>query len=217
MLGVPGRLHDYQWEGVAFLYRSPAALLADEMGLGKTVEASVALALLLNARNDLRRALIVAPAALTSNWMSELAVWAPSLTIRRLHGNTRDREAFYLLPIPVLVSSYEQIRQDGLDRIPSNTFDVVILGRSAADQEPRFRDSTGMSAPSEEVLLGIVGDAAGERRQRRRIYPGVSGSLAADKADWLAPVSAAQDNDAAPEESRGSERIAPGHPPRVEA
>ena len=138
MLGVPGTLHDYQWEGVAFLYRSPAALLADEMGLGKTVEASVALALLLNARNDLRRALIVAPAALTSNWMSELAVWAPSLTIRRLQGNTRDREAFYLLPIPVLVSSYEQIRQDGLDRIPSNTFDVVILDEA---QRIKNRDS----------------------------------------------------------------------------
>ena len=127
MLGVPGRLHDYQWEGVAFLYRSRAALLADEMGLGKTVQASVALALLLSARNDMNRALIVAPAALTTNWMSELATWTPSLTIRRVHGNARDREAFYLLPIPVLVSSYEQIRQDGLDRIPSNTFDVVIL------------------------------------------------------------------------------------------
>ena len=127
MLGVPARLHDYQWEGVAFLYRSRAALLADEMGLGKTVQAAVALALLLGAPNGLSRALIVTPAALTMNWMSELSVWAPSLTVRRLMGTTRDREAFYLLPIPVLVGSYEQIRQDGLDRIPSNTFDVVIL------------------------------------------------------------------------------------------
>ena len=141
MLGVPGRLHDYQWEGVAFLYRSRAALLADEMGLGKTVQASVALALLLNARNDMSRALIVAPAALTTNWMSELATWTPSLTIRRVHGNARDREAFYLLPIPVLVSSYEQIRQDGLDRIPSNTFDVVIL-----DEAQRIKNQHSTTA-----------------------------------------------------------------------
>ena len=34
---------------------------------------------------------------------------------------------FYLLPIPVLVSSYEQIRYDGLDRIPSDTFDSLFL------------------------------------------------------------------------------------------
>ena len=127
MLGVPRNLHDYQWEGVSFLYRSRAALLADEMGLGKTVQAAVALALLLSARNGIDRALVVAPASLTANWMSELETWAPSLTVRRLQGDQRDREAHYLLPIPVLVGSYEQIRQDGLDRIPSKTFDVVIL------------------------------------------------------------------------------------------
>ena len=127
VLGVPRRLHDYQWEGVAFLYRSRAALLADEMGLGKTVQASVALALLLSTRNDINRALVVAPASLMTNWMSELATWAPSLTVRRVLGDSRDRRAFYLLPIPVLVSSYEQIRQDGLDRIPSGSFDIVIL------------------------------------------------------------------------------------------
>ena len=75
LLGVPARLHDFQWEGVAFLYRSRAALLADEMGLGKTVQASVALALLMSVRRRIRRALIVAPAALIPNWVSELATW----------------------------------------------------------------------------------------------------------------------------------------------
>ena len=127
MLGVPGGLHDFQWEGVAFLYRSRSALLADEMGLGKTVQASVALALLMSGPNEFGRALIVAPASLTMNWMSELAAWAPSLTVRRVQGGSVDRQAFYLLPIPVLVCSYEQVREDGLDRIPSDSFDVVIL------------------------------------------------------------------------------------------
>ena len=139
VLGVPRRLHDYQWEGVAFLYRSRAALLADEMGLGKTVQTAVALALLLSARNEMNRALIVAPAALTTNWMSELATWAPWLTVRRVAGDPDDRRAFYLLPIPVLVSSYEQIRQDGLDRIPSRTFDIVILDEA---QRIKNRHST---------------------------------------------------------------------------
>ena len=123
----PAALHTYQWEGVAFLYQSTSALLADEMGLGKTVQATIALALLLNGTREINRALIVAPASLTLNWMSELATWAPSLATRRLQGGAASRKAFYLLPIPVLVSSYEQIRQDGLDRIPAGTFDLVIL------------------------------------------------------------------------------------------
>ncbi len=126
-LDVPSYLHEYQWEGVSFLFKSHSALLADEMGLGKTVQTAVALALLLNGRNNVNRALIVAPASLTLNWMEELSTWAPSITVRHVQGPASDREAFYLLPIPVLVSSYEQIRQDGLDRIPLNTFDLVIL------------------------------------------------------------------------------------------
>ena len=138
-LGVPATLHNYQWEGVAFLYRSHSALLADEMGLGKTVQTSVALALLLNGQSEIRRVLIVAPASLTINWMMELSTWAPSVTARRVQGPAREREAFYLLPIPVLVSSYEQIRFDGLDRIPSDTFDLVILDEA---QRIKNRDST---------------------------------------------------------------------------
>lgn len=140
-LHVPEMLHEYQWEGVAFLYRSPSALLADEMGLGKTVQTAVALALLLNGRSDVSRALIVAPASLTTNWMMELSTWAPSVTARRVQGAAHDREAFYLLPIPVLVSSYEQIRYDGLDRIPSDTFDLVVL-----DEAQRIKNRNSATA-----------------------------------------------------------------------
>ena len=131
-------LHAYQWDGITYLYRSRSALLADEMGLGKTVQAAVALALLLNGPSGVRRALIVAPASLTTNWMVELETWAPSVTAWRIQGAVRDREAFYLLPVPVLVGSYEQIRQDGLDRIPANTFDLVILDEA---QRIKNRDS----------------------------------------------------------------------------
>ena len=138
-LRLPGPLHDYQWEGVAFLHRSHSALLADEMGLGKTIQTAIALTLLLNGQNDIKRALIVAPASLTLNWVTELATWAPSLTVRRVQGTSNNRKAFYLLPIPVLVSSYEQIRSDSLDRIPSNTFDLVILDEA---QRIKNRDST---------------------------------------------------------------------------
>ena len=140
-LHVPATLHNYQWDGIAFLYRSHSALLADEMGLGKTVQTAVALALLLDQASDTNRALIVAPASLTTNWMEELAKWAPSLTVRRVQGAGRAREAFYLLPIPVLVSSYEQIRHDGLDRIPSGTFDLIIL-----DEAQRIKNRNSATA-----------------------------------------------------------------------
>lgn len=140
-LGVPARLRDYQWDGVAFLYRSQAALLADEMGLGKTVQTAVAVGLLLSGKNDIRRVLIVAPASLTTNWLREINLWTPAVTVRQVQGTARDREAYYLLPIPVLVASYEQIRQDGLDRIPSDTFDLVVL-----DEAQRIKNRNSATA-----------------------------------------------------------------------
>jgi SNF2 family DNA or RNA helicase len=145
-LGVPARLHDYQWEGVAFLLRSNAALLADEMGLGKTVQAAVAIALL-HGQHVISRAMIVAPASLTLNWISEIATWAPSLTLRRVVGDASNREACYLLPIPVIVASYEQIRLDALDRIPAGTFDLVVL-----DEAQRIKNQDSATAFSCRLL-----------------------------------------------------------------
>ncbi|MDE2730120.1 MAG: DEAD/DEAH box helicase [Bacteroidota bacterium] len=147
LVGVPASLHDYQWDGVAFLCRSTMALLADEMGLGKTVQTAVALALVFKAEDEIRRALIVAPASLTMNWESELAKWAPSLVVRRVTGAVQDREANYQLPIPVLVSSYEQIRKDGLDRIPADTFDIVIL-----DEAQRIKNLNSLTSVACRIL-----------------------------------------------------------------
>ena len=135
-LNVPATLHEYQWDGIAFLCRASCALLADEMGLGKTVQTAVALALLLHRHNTVNRALIVAPASLTINWMNEIAAWAPSITVRHVTGNARAREAYYLLPIPVLVASYEQIRLDALDRVPADAFDLVVLDEAQRIKNP---------------------------------------------------------------------------------
>ena len=194
-LGVPSILHDFQWHGVAFLYRSPAALLADEMGLGKTVQTAVALALLLHAQNGINRALIVAPASLTVNWMKEIAKWAPSITVRRVTGDARAREAYYLLPIPVLVASYEQIRFDALDRIPGRTFDLVVLDEAqriknresatafACRLLPRSRAWALSATPLENVeadiasILAFLDPSIGTRLSRRRLATALEGRM----------------------------------------
>ncbi|MFQ5741108.1 MAG: SNF2-related protein [Acidobacteriota bacterium] len=201
-LRVPANLHGYQWDGVAFLYRSRAALLADEMGLGKTVQTAVALALLLQAQNGMNRAVIVAPASLTMNWMKEITRWAPSITARRVTGDGRAREAYYLLPIPVLVVSYEQIRFDALDRVPADTFDLVILDEA---QRIKNKDSatsfacrllsrgsawalsaTPLENTEDDVasILSFLDPPMGIQLSRRQIaYSGRSGSLILIEAD----------------------------------
>lgn len=125
-LELPSPLRPYQRDGVQFLVERKHALLADQMGLGKTVQ--VAVALLLLARKSLaRRTLVVCPASLRVNWERELNHWTPDLVSRRVRGSREDRNAYYRMPIQVLIASYEQVRLDAQTMPPQVTFDVVVL------------------------------------------------------------------------------------------
>ena len=125
-LKLPHQLRSYQWEGIRFLVESESVLLADEMGLGKTVQVAVSLEILWR-KLQLTRALVVVPASLKLNWETELRQWAPSLSVQRVQGNAASRRAYYLLPINVLVASYEEIRLDILRFANDVLFDVVVL------------------------------------------------------------------------------------------
>ena len=146
-LGLPSPLHEFQWEGVSFLCKTKGGLLADEMGLGKTVQASVAIALLLETSQDVNRVLVVAPVSLTYNWISELTEWAPSVVARRVEGKKIDRIALYNLPIQVLVSSYEYVRLDAMDAIPRDCFDLVVL-----DEAQRIKERTSATSLTCRIL-----------------------------------------------------------------
>lgn len=123
---LPHPLRPYQWEGVQFLLERDSALLADEMGLGKSVQVAVALSILFR-ESKITRALIVVPASLKLNWEVELKRWAPRVSVRRMQGAASDRQATYILPVNVIISSYEEIRTD-IHKIASDIqFDVVIL------------------------------------------------------------------------------------------
>jgi SNF2 family DNA or RNA helicase len=69
-LEVPGlraELLPYQREGVAFALERGRALIADQPGLGKTLQALA----FLQARKDLRPAVVVCPASLKLSWLRE--------------------------------------------------------------------------------------------------------------------------------------------------
>ncbi len=139
-LRIHERLRPYQLAGIEFLSKSQAALLADEMGLGKTVQAAVAIELLLQ-QGAWKRVLVITPASLTLNWKTELERWGPSLVVRRVQGSPQDRAAYYRLPIPVLIASYEQIRVDAPVSAPRLHFDLVLL-----DEAQRIKNADSAAA-----------------------------------------------------------------------
>ena len=139
-LKLPYPLRPYQWEGIRFLVESDAVLLADEMGLGKTVQVAVSLEIL-RRKLQLSRALIVVPASLKLNWETELRKWTSSLSIQRVQGNASDRRAYYLLPINVLIVSYEEIRLDLTNLANDICFDVAVLDEAQRIKNPDSKSS----------------------------------------------------------------------------
>ncbi|MFT4088547.1 MAG: SNF2-related protein, partial [Gordonia sp. (in: high G+C Gram-positive bacteria)] len=72
---VTADLRDYQLRGVTWLEEAAAdggGVLADEMGLGKTLQAIAHL-----AHSGRVPALVVCPTGLVTNWLREIARWAP--------------------------------------------------------------------------------------------------------------------------------------------
>jgi SWI/SNF-related matrix-associated actin-dependent regulator of chromatin subfamily A member 5 len=62
------------------------------MGLGKTLQSISILVYMLEYQNCTGPHLIVVPKSTLSNWMNELARWAPTLAAVKFHGDKATRE-----------------------------------------------------------------------------------------------------------------------------
>ena len=138
-LELPFALRGYQLDGVLFLAQNDSALLADDMGLGKTVQCIIAIAAL-EKFACLRRVLLVVPKSLRRNWKREFDLWAPDLRARFVHGSRSSREAQYLLPIPLLIATYDQIRTDAGLFSRREVFSLVVL-----DEAQRIKNRTSQT------------------------------------------------------------------------
>ena len=122
-----------------FLAQRNSALLADDMGLGKTVQCIVAISALEKSAR-LGRVLLVVPKSLRRNWKREFEVWAPGLRARLVEGNRNSRGAQYLLPIPLLIATYDQIRADADLFGRREVFSLVVL-----DEAQRIKNHTSQT------------------------------------------------------------------------
>jgi len=147
-LTFPFHPFKYQLDGVAFLYPRHQAVLADEMGLGKTMQAIVALRLLAR-QGQLRRALLVCPKPLVTNWQREFELWAPELPVTIIEGKQGRRQWLWQNAREgILLANYESLVRDR-SFLPdeSDPFDVVVIDES---QRIKNRNST-----TNEVVCSI--------------------------------------------------------------
>ncbi len=119
------RLFPYQREGVQRFLERGRLLLADDMGLGKTAQAIAACHALWHA-GRLRRALIVAPAALKPQWLREWQSFT-DVPAKVLDGGPELRGgAFDACKRGFLITNYEQLIRD-VDVVRAWEPDLVVL------------------------------------------------------------------------------------------
>jgi SNF2 family DNA or RNA helicase len=138
-LTFPFQPFPYQLDGIAYLYPRREAVLADEMGLGKTMQTVVTMRLLAH-QGHLRRALLVCPKPLVTNWRREFAQWAPELPVAVIEGTQAHREWLWNnASSGVLLANYEMLVRDRAQLTGEQSpFDLVVI-----DEAQRIKNSTG--------------------------------------------------------------------------
>jgi SNF2 family DNA or RNA helicase len=128
---LQAELRPYQKEGYDWMMRlakmGVGACLADEMGLGKTVQ-SISM-LIEKAPNG--ASLVVAPASVCSNWINEIAKFAPSLKPIFLNGKDRKKTIDNLTEFDVLVVSYGLVQTE-IKNLTSRKWNAVVLDEAHA-------------------------------------------------------------------------------------
>lgn len=113
--GLKATLRPYQKRGFEWLYKNSklgfGSIIADDMGLGKTLQI---ITTLLKLKEDealkTKKALVVVPTTLLTNWDKEIKKFAPSLNTHIYHGSNRN-----LAPLKdsdVLITTYGVARSD---------------------------------------------------------------------------------------------------------
>mmetsp|Transcript_46834 Transcript_46834/g.53157 ORF Transcript_46834/g.53157 Transcript_46834/m.53157 type:complete len:1469 (+) Transcript_46834:105-4511(+) len=148
-----GKMRDYQLEGLNWMIglqeNGVNGILADEMGLGKTLQAISVLVYMMEYQNVTGPHLIIVPKSTLSNWMNELARWAPTLKAVKFHGDKASREEMIetiLCPGQkdserswhVCVTTYE------ICNIEKNTFLKFAFSYLIIDEAHRLKNEASM-------------------------------------------------------------------------
>jgi superfamily II DNA or RNA helicase len=227
LLDVPhdlnARLRNYQVEGYTWLWflkqNGFGGCLADDMGLGKTLQAIALLVRsietqelqisdsnqkeagkqlsIFSPEGNKPTSLVVVPASLLHNWISECARFAPGLRIYSYAGIQRNRDLTNLRTYDVIVSTYHTVRQD-IDKLAGFRFHYVILDESQMIKNPSsrlYQSVADLQSDHRIVLTGtpIENSLTDLWSQINFVNPGLLGTLSFFKRSFVYPIEKKKD------------------------
>jgi hypothetical protein len=142
-------LRDYQVQGYQWLARLCAwgagACLADDMGLGKTLQS---LALLVDKAAD-GPSLVLAPTSVCSNWIEEVARFAPTLNPIRFGMDDRIKTLAEVQPYDLLICSYGLLQTE-FAALHAMDWNIII-----ADEAQAFKNN---ATKRSKAVMGLKGN-----------------------------------------------------------
>ncbi|MDO9068931.1 MAG: DEAD/DEAH box helicase, partial [Deltaproteobacteria bacterium] len=161
-------LRPYQQTGLNWLWflseLGLGACLADDMGLGKTIQV-ISLLLVQKGRGGKSLpSLLVLPASLLFNWKSELARFAPSLSVVCLHSSAMERSELERVAADpehslsfadAVLTTYGMLqRQEWIRKLEWN---LIVLDEAQAIKNPGTQQSKAVKTLSGRARIALTG------------------------------------------------------------
>ncbi|MDR3541290.1 MAG: DEAD/DEAH box helicase [Desulfosporosinus sp.] len=154
-------LRTYQEQGLNWLHYMKTlglgACLADDMGLGKTVQV-IALLNYLRTKTQ-EKALLIVPASLISNWMSEIAKFAPSLKYYVIHPsenkNLDQQNSECVEKYDLFITTYGMLQK--YDWLKDITWDSLILDEAQAIKNPGTKQTKVVKQLNASYKVAMTG------------------------------------------------------------
>ncbi len=204
--GFQGTLRPYQVRGyswLAFLRTwGLGACLADDMGLGKTIQT---LALIQREWPAHRRpTLLICPTSVVGNWQKEAARFTPELPVMVHHGVTRAKHAAFKKAAAgqaVVISSYALLHRDR-DYLGEVEWAGLVLDEAQNIKNPETKQAQAARTLKADWRIALTGTPVENHvgdlwSIMEFLNRGWLGTQAEFKREFLVPIQAARDADAA--------------------
>ncbi|MEH7010824.1 SNF2 helicase associated domain-containing protein [Neobacillus niacini] len=152
------QVHGYKWMKTLASYGF-GGILADDMGLGKTLQSiTYILSELPFIRKNKLPILIVCPASLTYNWLSEIKKFAPGMQAVIIDGSKSERTAQQKQTVDkdVVITSYPLLRKD-IEWYEKQAYHTVFFDEAQAFKNPITQTARAVKRIKADYRFALTG------------------------------------------------------------
>jgi superfamily II DNA or RNA helicase len=160
---VKAKLRPYQIKGVSWLVSiaklGMGGCLADDMGLGKTLQIITLLTILKERQEETGPSLLIVPASLIGNWLSELEKFSPNLRALVVHTsvgrNDKESAPKGIKESDLVITTYGMVTRDSW--MNSYTWNLIVADEAQAIKNPGTKQSKAVRSLKGGVRFALSG------------------------------------------------------------